>query len=91
MQNLTSAAGDMTATAIPIAVADLTVFQILNQTNISALGQANPIEQSVLKLPQPDSSSLPTGTLPKVFYRRILLPVHRPHRPARTPALIASR
>ena len=91
MQNLTSAADDMTATAIPIAAADLTKLQILNQTNISALGQANPMQQSVLKLLQLDSNSLPARTLPKVSYRRILLPVHRPHRPARTPALIASR
>jgi hypothetical protein len=91
MQNLTSAADDMTATAIPIAAADLTKLQILNQTNISGLGQANPMQQSVLKLLQPDSSSLPAGTLPKVSYRRILLPVYRPHRPARTLALIASR
>ena len=91
MQNLTSAADDMTATAIPIAAADLTKLQILNQTNISGLGQANPMQQSVLKLFQPDSSSLPAGTLPKVSYRRILPPVHRPHRPARTLALIASR
>jgi len=72
MQNLTSAADDMTATDIPIAVADLTKFQILNQTSIPALAQANPMQQSVLKLLQPDSSSLPTGSLPKVFYRPIL-------------------
>ena len=53
MQNLTSAANDMTATAIPIAAADLTKFQILNQASIPALAQANPMQQSVLKLLQP--------------------------------------
>jgi hypothetical protein len=53
MQNLTSAADDMTATGIPNAVADLTKFQILNQTSISVLAQADPMQQSVLKLLQP--------------------------------------
>jgi flagellin len=52
IQNLTSASSDIMSTDIPTAVANLTKFSILNQTGISALAQANQMQQSVLKLLQ---------------------------------------
>ncbi len=52
IQNLTSAENDITAADIPTEVANLTKYSILNQTGISALAQANQMQQSVLKLLQ---------------------------------------
>jgi flagellin len=50
VQNLTSAEDGITAADIPAAVANLTKYSILNQTAISALSQANQMQQSVLAL-----------------------------------------
>ncbi len=52
IQNLTSAQSDITSADIPTEVANLTKYSILNQTGISALAQANQMQQSVLKLLQ---------------------------------------
>jgi flagellin len=52
IQNLTSAESDITSADIPMEVANLTKFSILNQTGISALAQANQMQQNVLKLLQ---------------------------------------
>ncbi len=52
VQNLTSAEDGITAADIPSTVANLTKYQILSQTGISALAQANQMQQSVLKLLQ---------------------------------------
>jgi flagellin len=52
IQNLTSAQSDITSADIPTEVANLTKFSILNQTGISALAQANQMQQAVLKLLQ---------------------------------------
>ena len=50
VQNLTSAEDGITAADIPSEVANLTKFNILSQTGISALAQANQMQQSVLSL-----------------------------------------
>jgi len=52
IQNLTSAQSDITSADIPTEVANLTKYSILNQTGISALAQANQMQQNVLKLLQ---------------------------------------
>jgi flagellin len=52
IQNLTSAESSITSADIPTEVANLTKYSILNQTGISALAQANQMQQSVLKLLQ---------------------------------------
>jgi len=52
VQNLTSAQSDITSADIPTEVANLTKYSILNQTGISALAQANQMQQAVLKLLQ---------------------------------------
>ncbi len=52
IQNLTSAKSDITSADIPTEVANLTKYSILNQTGISALAQANQMQQAVLKLLQ---------------------------------------
>lgn len=51
-QNLTAAEDGIRAADISQEVANLTKFQILNQTGISSLAQANQTQQSVLKLLQ---------------------------------------
>jgi len=51
-QNLTAAQSGIRDADISQEVANLTKFQILNQTGISALAQANQTQQSVLKLLQ---------------------------------------
>ncbi len=51
-QNLSSAQDGIQAADITQTVADLTKYQILSQTGISALAQANQMQQSVLKLLQ---------------------------------------
>jgi flagellin len=51
-QNLSSAENGIRAADITQSVADLTKYQILNSTGISALSQANQMQQSVLKLLQ---------------------------------------
>ena len=50
VQNLTSAEDGITAADIPSEVANLTKYNILSQTGISALAQANQMQQSVLSL-----------------------------------------
>jgi flagellin len=52
IQNLTSAQSDITSADVPTEVANLTKYSILNQTGISALAQANQMQQAVLKLLQ---------------------------------------
>jgi len=52
VQNLTAAQDSMQAADIPTEVANLTKYTILEQTGISALAQANQMQQSVLKLLQ---------------------------------------
>ncbi len=52
VQNLSKAEDGIRAADIPAEVANLTKYQILNQTGISALAQANQVQQSVLKLLQ---------------------------------------
>jgi flagellin len=52
VQNLTSAEDTITAADIPTTVANLNKYSILEQTGISALAQANQIQQLVLKLLQ---------------------------------------
>jgi flagellin len=49
-QNLTAAEDGIRAADIAAEVANLTKFSILNQTGISALAQANQMQQSVLSL-----------------------------------------
>ena len=49
--NLTSAESD-TATNYGQATSDLAKYQVLSQTGISALAQANSVQQEVLKLVQ---------------------------------------
>ena len=51
-QNLSSAEDGIQAADITQTVANLTKYQILSQTGISALAQANQMQQSVLKLLQ---------------------------------------
>src|SRR3974390_1875706 len=48
IQNLTSAESSITSADIPTEVANLTKYSILNQTGISALAQANQMQQAVL-------------------------------------------
>ena len=50
--NLTSAESDVTATNYGQAASDLAKYQVLSQTGISALAQANSVQQEVLKLVQ---------------------------------------
>lgn len=52
VQNLSAAENGIRSADITQSVADLTKFQILSQTGISALAQANQMQQSVLKLLQ---------------------------------------
>jgi flagellin len=52
VNNLTSAEDGISSADIGQEVANLTKFQILDQTGISALAQANQMQQSVLKLLQ---------------------------------------
>jgi flagellin len=51
-QNLSSAQDGIQSADITQTVANLTKYQILSQTGISALGQANQMQQNVLKLLQ---------------------------------------
>ncbi len=50
--NLTSAQNSITATDYGQAASDLSKYQVLSQTGISALAQANSVQQEVLKLLQ---------------------------------------
>ena len=50
VQNLSAAEDGIRAADIPSEVANLTKYSILNQTAISALSQANQMQQSVLAL-----------------------------------------
>ena len=50
--NLTSAENSITATDYGQAASDLSKYQVLSQTGISALAQANSVQQEVLKLLQ---------------------------------------
>jgi len=52
VQNLTSAQDTITAADIPTTVANMSKYSILEQTGISALAQANQMQQLVLKLLQ---------------------------------------
>jgi flagellin len=52
VQNLSAAEDGIRAADIPAEVANLTKYSILNQTAISALAQANNMQQSILKLLQ---------------------------------------
>ena len=52
VQNLTSAENDITAADIGTTVTNLSKYQILQQTGMSALAQANSSQQAVLKLLQ---------------------------------------
>jgi flagellin len=52
VQNLTSAEDTITAADIPTTVANMSKYSILEQTGISALAQANQMQQLVLKLLQ---------------------------------------
>jgi flagellin len=52
VQNLSAAEDGIRAADIPTEVANMTKFNILQQTGISALSQANQMQQSVLKLLQ---------------------------------------
>jgi flagellin len=52
VQNLSQAEDNLRAADIPSEVANMTKFNILNQTGMSALAQANQMQQSVLKLLQ---------------------------------------
>jgi flagellin len=52
VQNLTSAEDGIRAADIPTEVANLTKYQVLTQTGIAALAQANANQQSVLRLLQ---------------------------------------
>ncbi len=50
--NLTSAESNITSTNYGQAASDLAKYQVLSQTGISALAQANSVQQEVLKLMQ---------------------------------------
>jgi flagellin len=50
--NLTSAESNITSTNYGAAASDLAKYQVLSQTGISALAQANQVQQEVLKLMQ---------------------------------------
>jgi flagellin len=50
--NLTSAEDSIRATDYGKAASDLSKYQVLSQTGISALAQANSVQQEVLKLLQ---------------------------------------
>jgi hypothetical protein len=50
VQNLSAAEDGIRAADIPSEVANLTKYNILSQTGISALAQANQMQQSVLSL-----------------------------------------
>jgi flagellin len=50
VQNLTAAQDQITAANIPEQVAKLSQYTILNQSGISALAQANSVQQSILNL-----------------------------------------
>jgi flagellin len=50
VQNLTAAQDQITAANIPQQVAKLSQYTILNQSGISALAQANSVQQSILNL-----------------------------------------
>ena len=50
--NLTSAESNITSTNYGAAASDLAKYQVLSQTGISALAQANQVSQEVLKLLQ---------------------------------------
>jgi flagellin len=50
--NLTSAESNITSTNYGAAASDLAKYQVLSQTGISALAQANQVSQQVLKLLQ---------------------------------------
>jgi flagellin len=50
--NLASASNSVTATDYGAAASNLSKYQILSQTGISALAQANSVQQEVLKLLQ---------------------------------------
>ena len=50
--NLTSAESSITSTNYGQAASDLAKYQVLSQTGISALAQANSVQQEVLKLVQ---------------------------------------
>jgi flagellin len=50
VQNLTAAEDGIRSADMGAEVANLTKFSILNQTGISALAQANQMQQSVLSL-----------------------------------------
>jgi flagellin len=50
--NLTSAQSNVLATNYGAAASDLAKYQVLSQTGISALAQANQVQQEVLKLMQ---------------------------------------
>jgi flagellin len=52
VQNITSSENSITAADIPTLVANLNKYNILEQTGISALAQANNTQQAVLKLLQ---------------------------------------
>lgn len=52
VQNLTSSEDGIMSADIPSEVASLTKYQILEQTGMSALAQANQMQQNVLKLLQ---------------------------------------
>jgi flagellin len=52
VQNLTSAEDGIRSADIATVVGNLSKYQIMNQTGISALAQANSSQQSVLKLVQ---------------------------------------
>ena len=52
VQNLTTAVDGITAANIPQVVSDMSKYQILTQTGMAALAQANQSQQSVLKLLQ---------------------------------------
>lgn len=51
-ENLTSAESNVRSTDYATATSDLAKFQVLSQTGISALAQANQVQQQVLKLLQ---------------------------------------
>jgi flagellin len=51
-ENVTSAENSVTATDYASATSDLSKFEVLEQTGISALAQANQVQQEVLKLMQ---------------------------------------
>ncbi len=51
-ENLTSAQSSILATNYGQATSDLAKYQVLSQTGISALAQANTVQQEVLKLLQ---------------------------------------